>query len=309
MHRFCCILIVFTVLLSLIAITYISVTKCAPSNESLYVPYSANAPTIDGKWTTSTEWTDASEYKLSNQNGWTAYIRLKQNSTYFFILADFVSDQTGTDSISQYDYCGIFLDTLDDGGNYAKLDDFLLSQNYYSNYTSNGMNTYLSQGTGSSTNSWAEISVLPGFSLVRGFSSINDPYQNSTNHRIYEASIPLAFLGNRTEIGFYLFLRDANSGVLLQFPENAGGSSDRSDSMADSIAPAPSNWGNCIFVNSLPTSPTPSTPQSPITSPIAGKTSMYLIPESTVIIVIIILAIAIVLLIGIRKPKSYQHTI
>lgn len=303
MHKFCCTVVIIIVLSCLIFSDFIAVIQCVPTNPSINVPYSANAPNLDGQWTNSTEWTDASEYKLSNQ-GSTAYFRAKQNSSYLFILVDFVSDQTGSasDSISTFDYCGLFFDVSNDGGLYPKSDDYLLSHYYISSTDKSGLQTYVSQGTGlnKAGNNWKQLDTPQGFILERGFSSANDPYQESKNHRIYEASIPLTFFeGNIT--GFYLFVRDANSGKLLEFPNGAGGTSTRSDSMADSIAPAPEKWGNLLF-NQSSVSPTPTS--SGGLSPTPNSTPILSISTNEIIlIVMIIIGIAIVGLIFSQKKK------
>jgi hypothetical protein len=308
MHKLFCLMFIFIVLFGVIKIT-----QGASNNPSITVPYSANVPNVDGQWTTTAEWMNASEYKLTIKD-WTAYIRTERNSSHLFILVDFTSDQTGSisDSIATYDYCGIFFDTLDDGGNYPKSDDYLLSHYYSSFYASSGLHTYISQGTGlnKEENNWEEIATPQGFSLERGFSSLNDPYE-SKSHRVYEASAPLAFLGYKDTIGFYIFVRDANSGSglvgnILEFPNGAGGRSTRSDAMADLIAPAPKNWGNLVFADSsTSTSPTPtgSVPptQNPTPSPTDGPKP--LVPLTSLIIIIAAAGIAIVLLVGLRRSK------
>jgi hypothetical protein len=302
MRKFCYSFVIVVMLSFLMFSSFVTVIQCNTLNASINVPHSVNSPAIDGQWTTNTEWADASENKLTDQ-GSTAYIRTEQNSTYLFILIDFVSDQTGSpsDSISTFDYCGLFFDLANDRGLYPKSDDYFLSHYYISTTGKSGLQTYISQGTGlNKTDNWKTIDTPQGFILERGFSSVNDPYQESKNHRIYEASIPLTFFdGNIT--GFYLFVRDANSGKLLEFPNGAGGTSTRSDSMADSIAPAPEKWGNLLF-NQSSISPTPTS--SGGLSPTPNSTPILSISTNEIIlIVMIIIGIAIVALIFSQKKK------
>jgi hypothetical protein len=285
---------------------FIAVIHCVPTNPSIDVPHSSNAPNLDGQWTTSTEWTDASENKLTNQ-GSTAYIRTKQNSTYLFILVDFVSDLTGSasDSISTFDYCGLFFDVSNDGGQYPNSDDYFLSHYYISTTGKSGLQTYVSQGTGinKTDENWRKIDTPQGFILERGFSSANDPYESSKNHRIYEASIPMSFfIDNIT--GFYVFVRDANAGLgggtVLEFPIGAGGKSTRSDSMADVIVPAPEKWGNLIF-NQSSNSPTPTSSQSSTPMPTSAPVFSISTNEVLLIVMVVIGIIIIILLISQKK--------
>ena len=43
----------------------IPIGESSPANGVLQVPYSADVPTIDGQWSTPSEWNSASEYKLT----------------------------------------------------------------------------------------------------------------------------------------------------------------------------------------------------------------------------------------------------
>jgi hypothetical protein len=306
-----CFTVFIVILLSLLMFSDLTaVIQCVSTNPSINVPYSANAPILDSQWTTSTEWTDSSEYKLSNQ-GSTAYIRAKQNSSFLFILVDFVSDQTGSasDSISTFDYCGLFFDVSNDGGLYPKSDDYFLSHYYISSTSKSGLITYISQGIGLNKegNNWREIYTPQGFILNRGFSSINDPYESTKNHRIYESSIPLSFFnGNIT--GFYVFVRDANTGLglggtLLEFPIGAGGKSIRSDSMAYVIAPAPEKWGNLVF-NQSSISPTPV--YTPTLAPTPTSKAMFDLSTNEVLLIIMV-AIGIIIVVLLISKKTNKN--
>ncbi len=299
--------IIFVIIVSLT-----TTAQSAANNASLNVVYSVNSPIIDGQWTTSTEWTDSNEQRVIN-SGLTAYIRTKHNSSHLFILVDFVSDQTGgsLDSIATYDYCGIFFDTLNDGGSFPKSDDYLLSHYYSSKYATSGLKAYVARGTGldKEGSDWTEIPIAPGFSLVRGTSSLNNPYE-SKPHRVYEASVPMAVLGDES-IGFYVFVRDANVGVglvgtILEYPLGAGGKTIRSDAMADLIAPAPENWGPLMFASSnssaASASPTPTSTQSP-SSTVVPDTAVSFNEIMLIAIAVLLLAI-IALVVKNRSAKK-----
>ncbi len=316
MRQFYCVVSVIFIILSLLMLSnYIEIAQGFQSNTTITVPYSVNTPNIDGKWTTSTEWTDASEYKLPHQ-GSTAYIRTKQNSSYLFILIDFISDQTGSgsDSISTFDYSGLFFDTLNDGGNYPKSDDYFLSHYYISTYAKSGLQTYVSQGTGNNKeeNNWTEIAIPQGFVFNRGFSATNDPYESSKSHRLFEASLPLEIFGNHSTVGFYLFSRDANAGILLQYPANAGGESTRSDSMSDTIAPAPERWGNLFFAP-ISSSPTPVTTYGVLPTPTSMQNPSPWVPISVnqlifLFMIAVGIAVLVLLIMENHKRKASNST-
>jgi hypothetical protein len=205
----------------------VSITNGISSNGVINIPYSSNIPNIDGQWSTATEWSDASENMIRNKFGWTLYFRAKHNQTHLFALLDFVTDQ------SQHweDTGGICFDTKDDGGNYPMTDDY---EFFYSGYHGR-CETYQGKGTGG-TYPWIDITTPPQTTAVIGFSSLNDPYESGKNHCNYEFQIPCSFLGRGYFYGFYGFVQDSNTDTLLQWPENAGGTTIE--------APAPGNWGN-----------------------------------------------------------------
>lgn len=87
--------------------------------------------TIDGKWTTSDEWSDASvtmmpTYVGSANNG-TAYLYAKHDSSHFYFLVDFVSSTSL--SVSD-DYASITIDPTHDDGASAQPDDLRFDSQY-----------------------------------------------------------------------------------------------------------------------------------------------------------------------------------
>src|SRR3972149_7816099 len=144
-------------------ISNIAMVNSLPINGVAYVPYSQNAPKIDGLWTTPTEWTDATIIKVDDiSTGWTIYLGLQYNRTHIFVLLDFVRDKTS----STHDFGGIFFDSKDDGGNLAGQDDFgLVITPGPPDLTS------IFQGTGSGNTTgeaWTEIFVRPYDELYKG---------------------------------------------------------------------------------------------------------------------------------------------
>ena len=201
-----------------------------PANGSITLPYSENIPNIDGQWSTSVEWTDASENIIQNGFGWTVYIRAKQNQTHIFVLLDFITDQSQGE-----DLVGVCFDTHDDGGDIPKTDDYL--------FTPGGVYDVICQGTNMSyPNDWVWINKPPEALMLKGFSSNHDPYEGGQNHRVYEFQVPCRHLGEGANYGFYAYVYDDSTQTLLQWPGNAGGV--LRDSNPDFFSSAPGNWGD-----------------------------------------------------------------
>jgi len=223
----------------------ISLGYCIPDNGYFDAPYSSNIPNIDGQWSTPTEWTDASETRVEDDFGWRAYFRLKHNQTHIFVLLDFITDQ----SESANDLGGVCIDTLDEGGNAPKTDDYVFGYR-------TGWGSSVFQGTGhGGTDAWVHITTPSGTLGVGGFSSINDPYEGGKDHRIYEFQVPCSFLGEENRYGFYAYVCDNGIDTLLEWPEGAGGLFDYPDHFGlDKVPPAPGNWGS-IGGNFIPEFP------------------------------------------------------
>jgi len=225
------------------------------TNGVVYARCSINIPVIDGKWTTPTEWTDATEIKVENAStGQTLYIRVKCNGTFIYVLLDFVTDYTQ----STYDYGGICFDTKDDGDTLAKKDDFSFIQ-----LVGQANFLYILEGTGTGNTtgeSWiiGRYHAHPESAGLGGFSGINDPYQSKA-HRIIEFRIPRNGRRNWFEegfhYGFYAFVSDYHSETLLEWPTGAGGNNLRLPQTVGAIGmnvpPAPERWGDIVFPEEL----------------------------------------------------------
>jgi hypothetical protein len=203
----------FLLVVSLIFLAFnVGVGHSLPENGTINVPYSTNVPTIDGAWTSPVEWQGASENPISNQNNMTAYLRIEHNGTYLFILIDFISDQTNSSS----DNVWIYFDTKDDGGTLPQTDDYVFDI------------TGFRQGTGSATggSQWVYIATPAGAIMAKGFSHLNDPYDNATVHEIYEFRVPCSFLGAGHFYGFYAVVIDSSTFTILHWPVASADSSD-----------------------------------------------------------------------------------
>ena len=79
-----------------VVLTLSSAPNTYAVRESGRVTRLANAVTIDGRWTTSEEWSDTSRvsmYLVQGSQG-TAYVRFKHDADFLYILVDPISDTT-----------------------------------------------------------------------------------------------------------------------------------------------------------------------------------------------------------------------
>lgn len=214
-NQFCSLFLI----VSLILLPFtVSVSRSLSANGTINVPYSTNVPTIDGAWTTPTEWQGASENMINNGYNWTAYLRIEHNGTYLFILIDFTSDQTNSSS----DNAWIYFDTKDDGGTHPQTDDY--------EFDTTGFRQV--NGSAAPPQYWVNMTPPAGAVMAKGFSYLNDPYDNTTDHEIYEFRIPCSFLGGGHVYGFYAAVMDSSTHTILHWP------------VASSDPSNPSLWGD-----------------------------------------------------------------
>jgi hypothetical protein len=162
----------------------------ADDEPSITLPiFKSDAPTIDGVWSSSQEWSIAGVTLLDYTDDTQLIIKGKHDMNSLYILLempqDYVLDGHGA----------ICLDTLKDGGAYMKPDDycFVLGED---------LNAYV--GDGSTTLMKAETPLSQYVEAARGLSGSNSPYE-SKNHVTYEFKIPLKEFGAlRTDYGFYV---------------------------------------------------------------------------------------------------------
>jgi len=152
-------------------------------------PLASKPVTIDGKWTTSDEWSDASVTVMPAYIGSvmsaSAFLYSKHDNSSFYFLIDFVS---ATSLSVSDDYASITIDPTHDDGASAQPDDF----RFDSQYPTGG---YMSHG-GLSLSFPLPSGVLIAMSMGTS-SNFNQP------HEITEFSIPfLLFTAMHNTIGF-----------------------------------------------------------------------------------------------------------
>jgi hypothetical protein len=164
------------------------------SGDQISDPPASKPVTIDGKWTTPDEWSDAVVVTMflalnSNYGNGTAYLYAKHDASNFYFLIDYVSATTLS---NPSDSVALEIDPLHDGGNAPQPDDRYI----YSIYPSSGGMT---NGTGGAD--WSCCSSLP--SGVKIAMSMSASPNLSQPHEITEIQIPFSiFPGLQNTIGF-----------------------------------------------------------------------------------------------------------
>lgn len=153
-------------------------------------PVASKPVTIDGKWTTSDEWSDASVTVMptyvGSPNNATAYLYAKHDSSHFYFLVDFVS---ATSLSVSDDYASITIDPTHDDGASSQSDDL----RFNSKYPTGGV--MLEGGSGGGNG------ALPSGVLIA--MSMGNSSNLNQLHEITEFRIPFSvFTGLQNTIGF-----------------------------------------------------------------------------------------------------------
>ncbi|HXG73982.1 MAG TPA: hypothetical protein VNK44_04095 [Candidatus Nitrosotenuis sp.] len=61
-------------------------------NGVIMTPFTEQPPTIDGRWTTSTEWNDASETLITSGSD-QIYLRVKPDRDFVYVMVDVITAQ------------------------------------------------------------------------------------------------------------------------------------------------------------------------------------------------------------------------
>jgi hypothetical protein len=181
----------------------------AYSGDQLSDPLSSNPVTIDGKWTTNDEWSDALKVELVNTGSVqtsAGSFYLKHDTSNFYFLIDFVSATAMYDD--QKDGGGVTLDSAHDDGPAAKPDDMRFDSR---------QGGILRLGTGSST-ALSSPKALPAGVQIVGSKSASP--NAATPHMIYEFMIAFSVLPTaRNTIGFAIAAyTNMGSAQLVQWP-------------------------------------------------------------------------------------------
>ncbi|MFQ5969316.1 MAG: hypothetical protein ACE5J2_02320 [Nitrososphaerales archaeon] len=191
---------------------------------------------IDGRWSSKTEWIDASETKIKDKE-LTAYLRTKHDGVFVYILFDFISDQ-GLEKSG--DFAVACFDTKSNGGKAPLADDYCFYR-----VTRSGFIDGILQGNGMGWTVLQEAETWDPydnkFDAAIAYSHMNDPYDSTNNHVNYEFRIPIATYGLDEMMGFYIYVNDAFNNKFIEWPTNAGGKQFKL--IVKEVLPSPIEWG------------------------------------------------------------------
>jgi len=160
--------------------------------------------TVDGKWTSVTEWVDAAEVPMYVGAGnAVGYFRVKHDASYLYVLAESGSDT----AVEQYDWMEVFLDTLHNHG-LPSTDDYRFRAVWM---TATSVNVLNWKGNGTD---WSPPNpLLAGVQAKIGLDAGSSPHVPHP-HVVGEFKIPLS-VGVSLGSEFGLFIRLSDSTVYL----------------------------------------------------------------------------------------------
>lgn len=172
------VLVLFVLVLSVVLAS--STVLEVAARQSLVCPKLDNPVTVDGKWTSAQEWTDASEFPLTFARGsGEAYFSMKHDSNNFYVLVDFVSRA----NTEVGDAALVVLDTQNSGGKQVNNDDLAILIRW--NTVTESMGAM--QWGGWTGQNWQPLPS--GFEAKSSTESQNDPHSTAP-HEIFEFRIP-----------------------------------------------------------------------------------------------------------------------
>ena len=203
---------------------------------SITIPTSEKGVEIDGRWTTQTEWADASETKIEDKD--LVYLRTKHDKVFLYILLDFISDD-GLDKSS--DVGVVCFDTESDGSNSPLQDDYC----FYRVTRAGKFRDGIIQGNGGGWTILQESKTWDPyeqkFKARIGYSQMNDPYDSANKHVHYEFRIPIESYDLNEMMGFYVYLNDGFKNEFIEWPLDAGAR--HLALIVNDVLPAPDSWG------------------------------------------------------------------
>jgi hypothetical protein len=167
-------------------------------------PLSTQAVTIDGKWTSTTEWTDAPEIQMPVAMGNGAgYFRVKHDATTLYILGESLVDTAVeyNSTAGVGDSLSVFLDTTYNQGTAPQMDDYRFIA-YYVSASDTQIMTRKGDGM-----QWVTSVPVQGVHAMVGLDSGNSPHMPHP-HVSFEMSIPLSLIPP-SQFGFFIRLDDS----------------------------------------------------------------------------------------------------
>lgn len=161
--------------------------------------------TLDGKWTSTSEWSDAPETRMYPAEGdGVGYFRVKHDSTYLYVLAESLVD-TSIEYNSAADWgdtMTVFLDTLHNGETKPATDDYRFRFFYQADGLT-VLKTHKGDGSG-----WVRIVSPEGVEAMVALDTGNSPHAPHP-HVTGELRIPMSILPVAT-FGFFIRFDDTS---------------------------------------------------------------------------------------------------
>ncbi len=162
--------------------------------------------TVDGKWTTTDEWSNATELQARGRAG---YICIKDDHQFLYILLDFTSNV----GLDEGDLARVRLDVNNDKSDRPLGDDYMILVDWMGDT----QQTRVVEGNGTV---WVPAEKDQGFRTASTTDPENDPYSDQP-HLTYEFAIPRTIFGGRPQTGFSLTIGDkmrSSDASFINFP-------------------------------------------------------------------------------------------
>lgn len=276
-------LFAFVAILAFLAVSPATVTGHLGETVTCYLL--TEPVTLDGKWTSNSEWKDAQEAQLLVADGTAVgYFRVKQDRTWLYVLAESLIDKDVeyNSTTDNGEWMQVFLDTLHDDGKSPKTDDYQFGFLWVD---ATHMQINIRKGTGTD---WTRVDPIEGVEAKIGTDTGNSPHPPYP-HVVGEARLPLSLIGIAT-FGFFIRFVDSSE-VLTKWFYWPG------LTLADQGVD-PSSWGNVAY------SMEP-IPEFSLTATRATQEVMAMQPQTNLVLVgVIVIIIAVVGAFTIRYRKK-----
>lgn len=193
--------------LSLVSILFLAV-PASGTRESLQVTKLVNPVTLDGKWSSPTEWSDTNRISLYLVQGpeSTGYLRVKHDTDKLYLMVDFISGITPANA-----------QTSSSGSAYDST-NFGIDQNINDTKTTQDVTVLLKWENGKSA---PDAVSPPWVSGAMSYNGTNDPdAPRSAIHAVFEFAVPMGTFENPSAIRVSVW--DQSRGVNMHWPSWQG---------------------------------------------------------------------------------------
>ncbi len=197
--------------------------------EKYIAVYAKNPVTVDGKWTSADEWSNATELQLVSSRGEASVVfRAMHDESNLYILIEFLSDATidytppnTIPTADSQDFFRFYFEIGHKGSTSLTDDDCAIAPLW------RDKDTIQVRQRCAFRDSWPLVGDInpPGFEVASTLDPTNSPY--SSNHLIWEAKIPKKYVRgsatiydftSSTTLGFAILAFDAGKQASAIFP-------------------------------------------------------------------------------------------